>query len=56
MGKETSIRHMVQGKKENHHAQIPFKSININVGGVSFYVPDTLGFEQDSTKGKGFIL
>lgn len=39
-------------KKEQAAASKPFKSISVNIGGMSFYVPDTLGFEQDTTQGK----
>lgn len=50
MKKESSIRYLTT-KPESPSQSKPFESINLTIGGVTLFVPDTQGFEVDTSKG-----
>ena len=50
MRKETSIRQLTSRSEPPSQVK-PFESINLTIGGMTLFVPDTQGFDVDASKG-----
>jgi len=52
MRKEKSAQYLSLSKSKSKKTAQLFKTIDIRVGGISFYAPDTHGFDKNSSKGE----